>query len=498
MLDDGVMERTRSSWGIYAAVLLFAVGCGGNTDAAVEPDPTGRTGLRVGLFDHGPVEGLSYATPTLSGMTNAAGEFLYEEGEEVTFSIGDITLGTALAQEVITPFDLAGIEPPTEALDVRRAINSVNWLGDSAPFDTALNIALLLQTVDDDGDDLTGIQIPEQLHATAVGFDVDFEQDWNRFNIDPAFNGLIDSARRQGLWGGSRSKRPFAVVANTLYDALGLVAAIAAPVEQSKDRGNGTTVYDRKYFAYDPDGRRVVYSFDEDGDGSGGISRRITRAYDADGGTAVTEVDGDGDGPGGITERVTRTFDVTGRLLVVETDGDGDGPGGITQRSFKRYDDDGYPIAIEMDLDGDGPDGIGARLLFRLDEAGRIVSYEYDANADNPGGIVYREIYRYDEHGRQTITEYDLDGDGPAGLMWRHTVIYDDNGNQTAREFDSDGDGPLGISDRDLYSYDDDGNLTALEYDSDGDGPNGNLTRYRFTLAPIDRWGAAFAQRRVF
>ena len=46
---------------------------------------------------------LSYTTPTLSGMTNADGEFLYEEGEAVTFSIGDITLGTAQGQDVITP-----------------------------------------------------------------------------------------------------------------------------------------------------------------------------------------------------------------------------------------------------------------------------------------------------------------------------------------------------------------------------------------------------------
>lgn len=61
-----------------------------------------------------PVEGLSFETLTHQGLTNAQGEFQYEEGEVVTFAIGKTVLGSAHAKPAMTPANLsneaAGIE----------------------------------------------------------------------------------------------------------------------------------------------------------------------------------------------------------------------------------------------------------------------------------------------------------------------------------------------------------------------------------------------------
>ena len=61
----------------------------------------------TGIFKIFPIEGLDYETPTVHGRTNAKGEFSYAEGETVTFSVGGIVLGSAPAEEKLTPADLS-------------------------------------------------------------------------------------------------------------------------------------------------------------------------------------------------------------------------------------------------------------------------------------------------------------------------------------------------------------------------------------------------------
>jgi hypothetical protein len=54
------------------------------------------------------VSGLSYMTSTgESGVTGSDGSFQYQTGATIIFSISGITLGTAVAQNIITPVNLA-------------------------------------------------------------------------------------------------------------------------------------------------------------------------------------------------------------------------------------------------------------------------------------------------------------------------------------------------------------------------------------------------------
>lgn len=55
----------------------------------------------------GSITGLYYETNSIKGYTNERGEYQYENGETVTFSIGGIMLGTTEAKPVVTPLDFA-------------------------------------------------------------------------------------------------------------------------------------------------------------------------------------------------------------------------------------------------------------------------------------------------------------------------------------------------------------------------------------------------------
>lgn len=113
-----------------SALMLFS-GCGSsNSDDA-----------QVGVFQDSAVAGLNYSAPYTSGLTNSAGEFFYLPGEEVSFSLGKIFLGKAVAKSNMTPLDIvAG--------------------ADGQITQEVTNLLRLLQSLDTDGDSSNGITLP--------------------------------------------------------------------------------------------------------------------------------------------------------------------------------------------------------------------------------------------------------------------------------------------------------------------------------------------------
>jgi hypothetical protein len=107
--------------------------------------------IKDGRLIDAPVQGVSYRSGALVGVTGADGEFQYQAGEPVAFFIGDIVLGVPVAgKAVITPLDLV----PQGTLDSPAVIN----------------IARLLQSLDalpGDG----RITIPAAVRAAAVRSD---------------------------------------------------------------------------------------------------------------------------------------------------------------------------------------------------------------------------------------------------------------------------------------------------------------------------------------
>ena len=99
------------------------------------------------LFDD-PVQGVRFVSGSLSGITSPEGEYQYQQGNPVSFFIGDIALGEAVeGKPVVTPLDLA----PGGNIDTPAVIN----------------IARLLLSLDSRPDD-GRITIPSALRMAAV------------------------------------------------------------------------------------------------------------------------------------------------------------------------------------------------------------------------------------------------------------------------------------------------------------------------------------------
>jgi len=135
---------------IISSFLLLSACSGGGSD-----NSPANSATQSGVFIDSPVEGISYVSATLSGTTDADGTFNYETNESVTFSIGDITLGSASGVAVITPVDfVSGATSETDPV--------------------VTNIARFLQTLDDDGNPDNGIMISSAVTNLAAGKSIDF------------------------------------------------------------------------------------------------------------------------------------------------------------------------------------------------------------------------------------------------------------------------------------------------------------------------------------
>lgn len=139
---------------------------------------------QTGVFVDSAVAGVTYLTSPggRSGVTSITGQYDYVEGDTVVFSIGEIQFPAAPAKGVVTPLDM--VESGGTDNQVVR------------------NIAVLLQSLDADGDPSNGISIPASAAAAATS-NVDFSQPYSTFasavlpvvqQVDPVKNVVAETA----------------------------------------------------------------------------------------------------------------------------------------------------------------------------------------------------------------------------------------------------------------------------------------------------------------
>lgn len=99
---------------IFLVTVLTACGGGGgggdsSSPAAVDDPQPHETDMRTGIFTDGPVSGLRYVQGELEDITNDLGEFTYDANSNapVQFYVGNVLLGGARGQAVVTPYDLS-------------------------------------------------------------------------------------------------------------------------------------------------------------------------------------------------------------------------------------------------------------------------------------------------------------------------------------------------------------------------------------------------------
>ena len=165
---------------------LMACGGGGGSSSPTQLE---------GQFVDSIVSGLRYVTPTTSGFTDAQGRFSYLNGEQISFFVGDIFIGTATGQAIITPIEL-----------VPGALDESNV--------QVQNIAIFLQTIDEDGIDSNGISITNLTNAAGVGETVDFTLESGVFEANGAIQTVASLLTTVN--GTARSLLPRSEVITTL------------------------------------------------------------------------------------------------------------------------------------------------------------------------------------------------------------------------------------------------------------------------------------------
>jgi len=137
--------KTAITIGALAATLVLA-GCGGGGGG----DSESASSSQVATFIDSPVSGLEFESSSVSGITDAYGNFTYKEGERVTFHIGNLYLGSAVpSNHRVTPLNL--VQGATDSSDPR-----------------VTRILRTLQSMDSDGNLENGIQIDESVRETLM------------------------------------------------------------------------------------------------------------------------------------------------------------------------------------------------------------------------------------------------------------------------------------------------------------------------------------------
>lgn len=265
---------------VSSAVVL--AGCGGSSGSSSGTSGDGDPETQTGVFLDSAVGGIGYRTDSGSGVTNAQGEFSYEEGETVVFFIGDLEFPPVSARGVVTPAEI----------------------GEGAGTTTAINIMQILQSLDSDGIPSNGISIYE--------------------NADEVFTGVgagldVTSATFDDEVASSLSSVSSGLTLVSEVDA----AAHFADTQQARLPGSwvfeeGTN--QRNVLSFIDGTRYVIFHEHNDvEDQAAGSGEYGTYVWDVAEGTMAFVTDNQSDGQGGLNSR-TAAVELSDDILTLELD----------------------------------------------------------------------------------------------------------------------------------------------------------------------------------
>jgi hypothetical protein len=412
---------------IVSACFIVACNDSGRPDVfASIPTPTTTTGV----FLDAPVANVDFETATQSGVTNAQGEFVFVDGETVTFSIGDLDFPPVTAGQTVTPLEIAQTNDPNN----RQVVNMVR----------------LLQTLDQDGDPSNGITVTDTAKglASAVDFDVP-EAD---FESNAAVTNLIINAGQDtpplALISKETALRNFE---GTLLDQgdieFATLVGVWVPADSEMDEN------DVLGFVFFPDGTYVHVEVDlDDSTETSGMEwgtyefNRETgllvpaQTFDENGDTGLTDFNANGPASLSLvisTDRLVANFDE-------DKDGTDDASMQFDRINLRANSDDpivGLWTPAESEMD---PNDL---LLIAFLDDGTYIHMEVEANGVEEEGMEWGTYVRDSETGVMTVTqEFDSNGDtgltdftaqGPAIL----SIEFE--GNTLIANFDEDSDGEI-------------------------------------------------------
>ncbi|MBD3655940.1 hypothetical protein [Marinobacter sp.] len=261
---------------IAAGLTSGLAACGGGSSSGTantqdQANNDAEAKVVTGTFVDSPVGGLEYETTSgLSGLTNDAGEFTYQEGETVSFRIGAFNIGSSAGADVVSPFTLTA--------------------NDQAK---AANIARFLQTLDDDGVPGNGITISDSTRVKAANQN---PTDVATANLDDSTVGNIVTA----LTVDNSVPQTLIVSAENALEHLNGTLATLNPVASCAEGGEALTSsrIEDKAFGFIKSDEILIFQF-------------------AAGGT-LTEYHYDKVNGGAITDGAEGTWALTGNTLTLD------------------------------------------------------------------------------------------------------------------------------------------------------------------------------------
>ncbi len=445
--------------------------------SAILPDVTNESAtpaVLTGTFIDAPVANLSFSTPSGFGKTDQNGEFYYKAGEQITFSIGGLTLPSTAAREMITPLDLYGATSVSDP-EVK-------------------NLARLLQTLDVDSNPDNGIVLPDAADqlgldgAIVLSHDDTFESTATAALQSVGINAPVVSSG-QALTHMSNS---------LLQEGLIDITQVSSASVQFD-----ATAIERRLPDLDADGIADAFDWDDDGDEVADridmFPQDVSVAFDSDGDGIGDNIDNDDDNDGiadaddafPLIAAESTDTDNDGFGDVLDTDDDNDGVPDIfdafPQNPQEQLDTDGDGIGNKADTDDDGDNVTDSNDAFPLifsesqDSDNDGLGDNFDPDDDNDGvpdtldrfPVISTEQRDTDNDGTGNNTDNDDDNDGYIDTLDAFPLLY-------AERLDTDNDG-IG----DNFDLDDDGDgvpdyvdtfpLNATEYlDTDNDGIGNN------------------------
>ena len=418
---------------------------------------SGGGALAVGNLSGISVEGLVYETSTQNGITDAAGEYSYMQGETIAFRFGGLELGRTPAGQSLSLLDLCpGVTLPLTNGHARNAI------AHDKAFIKLTNLATLIYFLDADSNPSNGIQVSTLLDG--AGLDLTLPVD--KFRTSLPLRTLRKDGLSLGVWGGAGHPIPLTgIVLDQLYQDLGVQHRFYRIAESNADIDDDDITDFREVRTYDAIGKLVREEVIDSSNES--IVSIENRVYDPSGRVLQEPA------PEGKT--YSYTYESNGHPIT-RTRKDS---GIVVDTLVSSYNAWGYPLVATL-MDQGSP----------VDPESR--SWTYDANGvlqsdihffNNPGSVT-KESTTYDARRNPEMVEVDQGNDG--SVEHRQTMTWNAACLLTMREHEEVG--GAGLESRNTYTYDADGReLESIFTDLIG----GTSTRRVSTYAGL----AAYATR---
>lgn len=410
---------------ISSSILLTACGGGGGGGGSSDNNTGGSTTpqARTGVLFDAPISNMSYTINGVTKTTNAQGEFQYQTGDNIVFSLGNFNFSATSSKSLISIVDL---------------------LSSASVDQEVVNLARFLQTIDTNADEDI-IQIPDLSGLDFSGLDLD--QSISEFENDPVLQTLLNNLGETDLIDAQEA------VDHLYAQAASLELNLPDLSEELDGDDNGQI--DQETTPPEPDPEPEVQDSDGDGvnDDQDAFPNDPNETTDTDGDDIGNNADTDDDGDGVLD--INDPFPLDGSESV-DTDGDGIGNNADNDDDGDGVNDvnDDFPLDENESVDTDN-DGTGD--VADTDDDGDNVNDDIDncpltanPNQENTDG---------DDFG--DACDFDADNDGINDQLDNCPAVANPN----QEDVDTDGQGDVCDNDAD-----NDGVANDVDVDLDNDG----------------------------